>query len=233
MLRAAAAVALVVAFAVLAACSHPAAMILSLLPDGTFSTLLSHMETVTDKNRATLAELEKKGDWRGIAEYAAVNLTKDPQNADWWIVRGFAYAQLKEFPRAAECFQEAVRAQPTEMDGWHLLAESYRAMKQPDRAVRTLDAALRINEEFAMTWFLLGESHHDLNRYDRAAQAYQQAINRDPRFVDAWYGLTVTNYRMGRKRETEEALAGLRRLDPQLAERVAAQIASAGSANPR
>lgn len=206
---------------------------LSLLPDGTFSTLLGNMTSVSDKNRQTLAELEKKGDWRGIAEFAAVNLQKDPQNPDWWIVRGFAHAQLKEFPRAVECFQEAVRVQPTEMDGWHLLAEAHRAMKQPERAVRALDAALRVNEEFAMTWFLLGESYHDLNRYDRAALAYQQALNRDPKFVDAWYGLTVANYRMGRKRETAEALAGLRRLNPELADRVAAQMAAAPAPAPR
>jgi tetratricopeptide (TPR) repeat protein len=209
-------------------------MALSLLPQGTFTTLLNNMSTASDPNRKRLAEMEQKGDWQGIADFAQENLAKDSQNAEWWMMRGYAFIRMEQFPRAAESFQEAVRFEPNEMLGWHLLAETYRLMKQPERAVRTLDAALRVSQDSPTTWYLMGESLHDLERYDRAAQAYQQAINRDSRNVGAWYGLTVVNYRLGRKADTDAALAGLRRLDPQLADRVTAQIAGgAAAATPR
>jgi tetratricopeptide (TPR) repeat protein len=219
----------------LSACGHPALMALSLLPDGTFSALLGNMQSVSEPNRRVLAEMEKKGDWQGIADFAAQNLSRDTQNAEWWLVRGYAFLRLEQFPNAAESFQQAVRYEPGEIAGWQLLGETYRLMKQPERAVRTMEAALRVSQDDASTWFILGEAYHDLGRYDRAAFAYQQTLSRNSRNVEAWYGLTVANYRLGNKAETDAALAGLRRLDPQLADKVAAQMAAGGggAATPR
>lgn len=184
------------------------------------------MESVSEPNRRKLAELEQKGDWRGIADFAGQNLQRDSQNAEWWLVRGFAFTQMGELQPAIESFQEAVRFEPSEMVGWHLLAETQRAAKQPDRAVRTLEAALRVTQDNATTWYLLGESYHDLGNYERAAQAYTAALTRDSRNANAWYGLAVANYRLGRKQETDAALAGLRRVNPQLADKVTAQMAA-------
>lgn len=218
----------------MAACGHPALMALSLLPDGTFSTLLGNMQTASEPVRKRLMELEQKGDWQGIADFAQQNLARDPQNAEWWLMRGYAFLRLEQYPTAAESFQQAVRYEPAEMVGWNLLGETYRLMKQPDRAVRTMESALRVSQDDPSSWFILGEALHDLGRYDRAAQAYQQTLNRDSRNVNAWYGLTVVNYRMGKKAETDAALAGLRRLDPQLADKVTAQMAAgAAPATPR
>jgi len=76
----------------LAACMSPqASLLLSLLPEGTFTTLLTNMRGVTEPNREQLAALEQKGDWKGIAEFAQANSRRDPQNADWWLVSGYAY----------------------------------------------------------------------------------------------------------------------------------------------
>jgi tetratricopeptide (TPR) repeat protein len=208
-------------------------MALGLLPDGTFNALLGNMQSVSEPNRKRLAELERKGDWQGIADFAQQSLARDTQNAEWWVVRGYAFLRLEQFPRAAESFQEAVRYEPGEIVGWQLLGETYRLMKEPERAVRTMEAALRVSQDDATSWFILAEAYHDLGRFDRAATAYQQALNRDSRNVNAWYGLTVANYRLGRKQDTDAALAGLRRLDPQLADKVAAQMAASGPATPR
>jgi cytochrome c-type biogenesis protein CcmH/NrfG len=224
--RAAAIIAALGAAIVLGACGSPAALVLGLLPPGTFTSLLGNMESVSEPNRRKLAELEKNGDWRGIADFAGQNLQRDPQNAEWWMVRGFAFTQIGELQPAVESFQEAVRFEPSEMTAWHLLAETQRAMKQPDRAVRTLEAALRVNQDNATTWYLLGESYHDLGNYERAAQSYTAALTRDSRNSSAWYGLAVANYRLGRKSETDAALAGLRRVNPQLADKVTAQMAA-------
>jgi tetratricopeptide (TPR) repeat protein len=200
--------------------------VLGLLPPGTFSTLLSNMDSVSEPNRQKLAELSQKNDWRGIADFAGENLKRDPQNAEWWMVRGFAFTQIGEYQPAIESFQEAVRFEPSEMAGWHLLAETQRAAKQPDRAARTLEAALRVSQDNATTWYLLGLAYYDAGNFDRAAQAYTAALTRDSRNANAWYGLAVSNFRLGRKQETDAAIAGLRRLNPQLADQVVAAMAN-------
>src|SRR3989304_3461259 len=67
----------------LAACLSPQVqLLLSLLPEGTSTTLLTNMRGVSEPNREKLAALEQKGDWNGIAEFAQATSRRDPQNPD-------------------------------------------------------------------------------------------------------------------------------------------------------
>jgi tetratricopeptide (TPR) repeat protein len=209
--------------AALAGCLSPqASLLMGLLPEGTFTTLLSNMQSVDEPNRKKLAVMEQKGDWNGIAEFAQKNIAADQTNADWWVVAGYAYSQLKRFDRAAECFGEAVRLSPDEIGNWNLLAQAYRSLGQPERAIRTLDNALRVNQDSPMTYFLLGESFNDLKRADRAVTYYQQAVQRDPQFVEAIYQLGAAYARLGRKADFEATVQRLRELNPEAAKRLVA-----------
>ncbi|HXV12097.1 MAG TPA: hypothetical protein VD839_14960, partial [Burkholderiales bacterium] len=67
----------VFAFA-LAGCTPEQHLLMSLIPDGTFPILLSHLEKTNDTNRQRLAELDAKGDWKGMLAFAEENLAKDP-----------------------------------------------------------------------------------------------------------------------------------------------------------
>ena len=42
---------------------------MSLIPEGTFTTLLNNMKGVSEPNRDRLAALEEKGDWNGVAQF--------------------------------------------------------------------------------------------------------------------------------------------------------------------
>jgi tetratricopeptide (TPR) repeat protein len=127
----------------IAGCLSPqASLLLALVPDGTFTTLLKNMQGVSTPNQEKLAALEQKGDWAGIVEFAQQNLSRDPNNADWWIITGYAQSQLKQYQRAADAFQQAIRLEPQDITSWNLLAQAYRSLGQPERAIRTLDNAL-------------------------------------------------------------------------------------------
>lgn len=218
--RTAAALALALA---LAGCLSPAAsLILSLIPEGTFPTLLNNMKGVSEPNREKLAGLEQKGDWEAVARFAHENIAVDPANADWYVVAGFAYAQMKQFDRAADQFQRAVQLSPDDIAAWNLLAQSQRAMGQPERAIRTLDSALRINQDSPVTYFLLGESFRDLKRPERAVGFYEQALQRHPQFPEAVFGAGVAYAQLGRRMEWEIAVQRLRKMNPPLAEQLAA-----------
>jgi tetratricopeptide (TPR) repeat protein len=207
----------------LAACLSPqAGLLLGLLPEDTFATLLTNLRGVSEPNREKLAALERRGDWRGIAEFAQAERRRDPHNADWWLVSGYAYSQLGEYQRAADEFQQAVRLGPEDITAWNLLAQSQRSLGQPERAVRTLEAALRVSQDSAMTWYLLGESYSDLKRPERAVGYYERAVEREPKFAEAVYGLGVAYARLGRKREFDATLRYLQKLDPPAAEKLAA-----------
>lgn len=205
----------------LAGCSPQASLLLSLLPEGTFTTLLNNMRGVSEPNREKLDALAQKGDWNGVVQFAQSNIAVDRNNADWWVVAGYGYSQLGQFQRAADCFQEAVRISPEDVDGWNLLGQAYRSMGQPERAVRTLDNALRVNRDSPVTWFLLGESFNDLKRPDRAVGFYEQAVQRDPKFVEAVYALGLTYARLGRKADFDNIVQHLGRINSAAAKQLA------------
>ena len=211
--------------AALAGCTLEQQLLLSLVPDGTFPILLSHLEQTSDANRRRVAELDARGDWNGLVQFAEENLAHDRSNSDWWMVKGYAYAQLGKYDKAADCFEEMVRLQPDAMLGWNLLAQSQRAARQPQRAVQTLNNALLIRADSPATWYLLGESYSDLGRNQLAAQAYRQAVRLNREFPQAWYGLGRCYARQGRQKEFEQVVQTLARLDPPMAERLAKERA--------
>jgi cytochrome c-type biogenesis protein CcmH/NrfG len=209
--------------AILAAgCTPQQALVGSLLPGGTVPVLLSHLERLDDRNRRHIVELEKKGDWRGLAKFAETNLAKDAWNADWWMVAGYAYTQLNEHHRAAECFAETVRLAPDQALGWNLLAQSYRTGGQPERAVHTLQNALLVRSDSATTFYLLGESYRDLRRDVEAVSSYQEAVRLQGTLAHAWLGMGRAYARLGRADEVGKVREVLEKLDPVLARELGA-----------
>lgn len=179
------------------------------------------MKGVSEPNREKLAALEQKGDWNGILRFAQENMATDPTNADWRVVAGYAYAQLGQYERAADQFQQAVRISPDDISAWNLLAQSYRAMGQPERAIRTLDNALRVNQDSPVTYYLLGASFMDLKRPDRAVGFYEQALQRNARFPEALFGAGLAYAQLGRRSEFEFTVQRLRAINPAAADQLA------------
>lgn len=206
---------------VLPACTPPAAVLFSLLPDGTIPTLLSQMQGVDESNRKRMVELESRKDWDGLTKLAEENLVRDRNNSDWWTVAGYAHSQAGRHPRASECYSEVVRLVPDEMLGWTLLAQSYRDAKQPLRAVQALNNAHRVRQGTVESWFLLGESYSDLDRDLPAAAAYREALQHNGEFARAWFGLGRAYARLGRRAEYEQVLKRLEPLDAPLAKELA------------
>ena len=172
-----------------AACTPTAALLYTLVPDGTVSAVLSHLEREPETNRRRVAELERAGDWVGLAKFADDNIDKQRSNRGWWLVAGYAYSRQKNHARAIEYFQETVRLEPQAADGWNLLSQEYRAVGELRRALDTLTRALAAVRETAVTWLLIGESHSDLAQFTPAVHAYRQALDVDAGLMPAWAGL--------------------------------------------
>ena len=213
---------------VLTACMTPAQhLMLSLIPDGTLATLLSHFERPPSGNRQRVAELEHKGDWPGLAQFAEENLVKDPSNAAWWMVAGYAYSQQKQHARAIKSFQEMVRLEPDLPDGWNLLAQEYRTIGEPRRAVALLNNAMFAVRESATMMLLLGESHADLDQHELAIKAYRQAVQMNNRLTPAWVALARSQVRLGRLNEARDIAKSLEKSQPETAAAIEREIIAA------
>jgi tetratricopeptide (TPR) repeat protein len=204
----------------LSACTPQAALIAALLPQGTINLMLGNLERVSDENRKRVAELEERGDWQGLANFAERNLAIDGSNADWWLISGYARSQLRDHAAAAKAYQEVLRLEPDSPAGWHLLAQTHRAAGDAKHAVNVLERALLALRDSPLTYYLLGESYSDLAHYEEAAGAYRSAVKIEERFPAAWFGLAKSYERLGRTTEARAAQAQLEKLDPKLAQRL-------------
>lgn len=205
-------VAAVLALSLITACTPQQMLLNALIPDGTASMLLSHLQSVDDTNRRRIVELEQRGAWAELTEFADVNIAKDPFSPEWRMIGGYAQLQLRDYPRAMTYFSDMIRLAPDDATGYHFLAETQRAAGQPQRAVATLDRALLVVRESPLTYFLLGEAHSDLGRFHPAAQAYRRALAMDPQLADAWFGLGRASLQLGRGADAREALAALEQM---------------------
>ncbi len=204
---------LIGAVAVLSVACTPQQMLMqALIPDGTASMLLSHLQTVEDGNRRRVIEMEQKGDWAGLGRFADTNIATDPFSPEWRMIGGYAQLQLRDYPRAMTYFSEMVRLAPDDATGYHFLAETQRAAGQPQRAVATLERALLVVRESPLTHQLLGDAYSDLGRYRPAAESYNRALMLDPLLADAWFGFGRTSLQLGRTADARDALAELERL---------------------
>lgn len=207
--------------AALAGCTPQQQLLSALLPDGTVSVLLSHLQPEDEANRRQVVALEGRKDWDGLVKLAEENLARDRRIAGWWFVAGYAHSQAGRHLKAAECFNELALLAPDDIDGWEMLAQELLASGQPQRAVQTLNNALRIRDNSPMTWMLLGRGYEDLTRPDLAVGAYRSAIKLDKQFARAWLGLGRASLRINRRADYEQALQALEKLDPRLAKQLA------------
>ncbi len=210
------------AFIIVAFCSGctPQQMLMqALIPDGTASMLLSHLQTVEDGNRRRIIDMEQKGDWTGLARFADANISTDPFSPEWRMIGGYAQLQLRDYPKAMAYFSEMVRLAPDDATGYHFLAETQRAAGQSQRAVATLERALLVVRESPLTHQLQGEAYSDLGRLRPALESYRRALAIDPMAVDAWFGVGRASLQLGRAVDARDALSELERLrSPRAAE---------------
>lgn len=207
-----------------AACTPQQTLISALVPDGTVSMLLSHLEGVQDINRQRIAELESKKDWPALVKFADDNIAKDAFSPEWRLIGGYAHTQMGNHKRAAEYYREMVRLAPDEGTGYHFLAEAQRASGDSARAVATLERALLAVRDSPLTHHLHGEVLSDLSRVVQAVTAYRNALKIDPMMAEAWLGLGRASLRLNRESDALEALAALTKLNPAMANQLRAMF---------
>jgi tetratricopeptide (TPR) repeat protein len=213
--------------AALAGCTPQAMLANALIPDGTASILLSHLQSEEEGNRKQVATLEAHKDWDGLSKLAEQNLARDPRSAGWWFVAGYSHSQGGRHQRAVECFSELAKLAPDDMESWELLAQEYLATGQSQRAVQTLNNALRVRDDSPTAWLLLARGYEDLARPDLAAGAYRAAIKLDGNLAQAWFGLGRASVRLDRRVDFEQSLKMLEKLKSPLAQQLAEMRASA------
>lgn len=202
-----------------AACAQVAMM--SVTP--MIAALASHLD---QRSASEILELEKKQDWPGMLKLARVRLQREPGRAEWWFLQGYALARQEEHAAAIESYQQAIRISPEEEATWLALGRSQSALGQTERAIQTYRQALRYRPESAAAYLDLADLYLQQGRPDLAIPNYRENVRYEPDSSLGWYGLAAAYQSTGQRERRDEALQGLRKLDPGAADQFEKQYLS-------
>ncbi|OGA36063.1 MAG: hypothetical protein A3G80_05450 [Betaproteobacteria bacterium RIFCSPLOWO2_12_FULL_62_13b] len=204
---------------VCAACAQ--VVLVSVTP--VIAALASHLDQGSARE---IVELEKKRDWPGMLSLARALLQREPGRADWWFLQGYALARQGQHAAAIESYQHAVRINPEDEGSWLALGQSQSALGQMERAIQTYRQVLRYRPESAQAYLALADLYIRQGRPDLAIPNYRESVRYDPDSAQSWYGLAAAYQSTGQRERRDEALQGLRKLDPAAADQFEKQYRS-------
>ncbi len=194
-----------------AACAQVALM--SVTP--VIAALASHLD---QRTASAIVELEKKQDWPAMLGLARIQLQRDPGRAEWWFLEGYALARQGQHAAAVESYQHALRISPEDEGSWLSLGQSQNELGQTERAIQTYRQALRYRPESAQAYLALADLYQRQGRPDLAIPNYRECVRYAPDSAQGWYGLAAAYQQTGQPERRDEALQGLRKLDPAAAD---------------
>jgi tetratricopeptide (TPR) repeat protein len=172
-----------------------------------------------ERTARQIADLDQRRDWPGMLALARVQLQRQPDRAEWWFLQGYALAQQGQHAAAIESYQTATRLSPEDEASWLALGQSQIALGQTERAIQTYQQALRYRPESAAAYLALADIYQLQQKPELAIANYRECVRYDPESAQGWYGLAAAYQSTGQRARRNEALQGLRKLDPAAADR--------------
>ena len=169
---------------------------------------------VDQRSAREIVELEQKQDWPGMLRLAQARLQVEPARAAWWFLQGYALGRHGQHAAAIESYQRAIRISPEDEGSWLALGRSQSELGRSEQAIQTYRQALRHRPESAQAYLALADVYRRQGRPDLAIQNYRESVRYDPHVAESWYGLAAAYQQTGQGERRDEALQGLRKLDP-------------------
>jgi tetratricopeptide (TPR) repeat protein len=102
-------------------------------------------------------------------------------------VLGIAYDKLKDYYRAIECYDEAIRINPKYVSAYVNKGAALSALGKKDKAIECYDEAIKLTPEEAGLFYNKGNALTGLGKKDKAIECYDEAIRLNPSYDDAYY----------------------------------------------
>jgi len=119
---------------------------------------------------------------------------KVPGNADAWFMLGTLYANLKQYPQAADCLRRAVELRPHHTLSYFNLGTALRSMGRVDEAVDAFIEAHRLEPGRLEILRALAGSQMNLGCFNDAIASYQQCLARSPADAELYGSLAACHF---------------------------------------
>jgi len=100
--------------------------------------------------------------------------------------RGSANVSKREYDRAIQDYNEAIRLSPSIADNYRERGKAYYAKRDYDHAIQDFSEAIRLDPNVTSAYYNRGLAYYNKNDPDRAIQDFNEAIHRDPNDARAY-----------------------------------------------
>jgi len=128
---------------------------------------------------------------------------------------GFAYLMKRDFEKAEQVLQDAIRIAPSYADGYGLLALIKNNQGEPEKAIEYIRKGMRLNPFF--TWdyyFNLGRAYYTMGRYEEAIEYLLKAKERNENVIQIRLILAASYVNVNRMDEAEWEVEEVQFLNP-------------------
>ncbi len=128
--------------------------------------------------------LSQKQPAKALARVNA-QITKAPQNGDFYILLGQLQIASKDFAGAENSLRKATELNPNNLTAYMLLGQIQVQQGSFDKAMASWEAWMRQNPKDVRAYFMLGALHDVTNNWQKAQELYHQALGITPDFAPA------------------------------------------------
>jgi len=136
------------------------------------------------------------------------SIAMNDSDAEAWNNLGIVYYRKKDYPKALEAYERAVRLDPTLASAFNNQGTLYLRMalerEDPDilpKAIAAFDKALSHDSRLASAYNGRASAFKFSHRPDRAIRDWKKAVELRPDFVDVYFNLGITYLEIGNKAE--------------------------------
>ena len=108
-----------------------------------------------------------------------------------WTEQGSFHYSEKNYEKAIECYNEAIKINENYEYPWNGLGIVYKAQKDYEKAIQCYNEAIKINENYEYPWNGLGIVYKKQKDYEKAIQCYNEAIKINENYEYPWNGLGI------------------------------------------
>jgi len=131
------------------------------------------------------------------ADHYSLALSHYPEDADFWMKRGFAQARQQQFEAALADYEQALKRRPRDRRTLHVKADALLMLQRYEASLETFDQVLGYYPSSEHLWYDRGLVLQRLERDREALVSYEKALKIDPEDEQHWLAVVHLQRELG------------------------------------
>ena len=155
--------------------------------------------------------------WRSIANIAQGTTDKELEAQAWFSV-GYLYGEIKDFKKAIEAYDAALRLNPNLAEAYNNRGNAKNSLGEHEAAIEDYNEALQRNPDDAEVYNNRGNAKGNIGEHEAAIKDYNEALRLNPNLAEAYNNRGVVKSDLGEHKAAIEDYNEALRLMPDDAE---------------